>query len=151
MAIDKRVAIYIFPYLVLGSGLTQSTIILRDDYSKAGMGLSRATRKFWFGFHITRYMLQDQQFLATSGLIFGQYKWANISLEVSLTPNCFVIDESWARLTTPFCILPVPLPGRSLYIHFPQSHMEVAIFSSILSLSWNSKHYHCLLPLLRMT
>jgi hypothetical protein len=46
MAIEKRVVIYVFPYLVLGSGLTQSTITLLDDYSKAGMGTSQATRKF---------------------------------------------------------------------------------------------------------
>jgi hypothetical protein len=46
MAIEKRVAIYIFPYLVLGSGLTQSTITLLEDNSKAGMGRSRATRMF---------------------------------------------------------------------------------------------------------
>jgi hypothetical protein len=70
MAIEKRVVIYIFPYLVLGSVLTQSTITLLEDYSKAGMGRSRATRMFWFGFHITRKMLPDQQFLATSRLIF---------------------------------------------------------------------------------
>jgi hypothetical protein len=48
------------------------------------------------------------------------------------------------------CIFPVPSTGRSLYIHLAQSHLAVAIFSSILSLSWNSKHYHSLLPLLRM-
>jgi hypothetical protein len=48
--------------------------------------------------HITRQMLQDQQFLATSRL----KKWANIPLEVSLTPKCSVIDESWVRLTTAF-------------------------------------------------
>jgi len=64
--------IYIFPYLVLGGGLTQSAITLLEDYSKAGMGRSGATRMFWFGFHITREMLQDQQFLAMSRLIFGQ-------------------------------------------------------------------------------
>jgi hypothetical protein len=46
MAIEKRVVIYIFPYLVLGSVLTQSTITLLEDYSKAGMGRSRATRMF---------------------------------------------------------------------------------------------------------
>ena len=46
MAIEKRVAIYIFPYLVLGSGLTQSTITLLEDNSKAGMGRSRAIRMF---------------------------------------------------------------------------------------------------------
>jgi hypothetical protein len=102
MAIEKRVVIYIFPYLVLGSDLTQSTITLLDDYSNAGMGLSRATRKFLFGFHIARQMLQDQPFLATSRLIFGQYKWANMPLEVSLTPKCSVNDESWVRLTTAF-------------------------------------------------
>ena len=45
------------------------------------------------------------------------------------------------------CILPLPLSGRSLYIHLTQSHLAVAIFSSMLSLSWNSKHYHSLLPL----
>jgi hypothetical protein len=133
---------YIFPYLFLGSSLTQSTMTQLKEYSKAGTGRSGGTRKFWFDFHITRQMLQDQQFLATSGLIFGQQKWANIPLEVSLTPKCSVIDESWARLTTVFfCILPVPLSGRSLYIHHTQSHMAVAIFSSILILSWNSKHF----------
>ena len=46
MAIEKRVVIHIFPYLVLGSGLPQSTITLLEDYSKVGMGLSRATRMF---------------------------------------------------------------------------------------------------------
>ena len=46
MAIEKRVVIYIFPYLVLGSGLTQLTLTLLDDYSKAGIGMSQATRKF---------------------------------------------------------------------------------------------------------
>ena len=52
MAIEKRVEAHIivrkniFPYLVLGSGLTQSTITLLEDYSKTGMGLSRATRMF---------------------------------------------------------------------------------------------------------
>jgi hypothetical protein len=43
MAIEKRVVIHIFRYLVLGSGHTQSTITLLEDYSNAGMGLSRAT------------------------------------------------------------------------------------------------------------
>ena len=38
MAIEKRVVIYIFLYLVLGSVLTQSTITLLEDYSKAGIG-----------------------------------------------------------------------------------------------------------------
>ena len=71
MAIEKRVVIYIFPYLVLVSGLTQSTITLLEDYSKAGIGRSRTTRMFFFGFHITRQMLQDQQILAMSSLIFG--------------------------------------------------------------------------------
>jgi hypothetical protein len=108
MAIEKRVEVhiivskYIFSYLVLGSSLTQSTMTLLKDYSKAGTGWSGATRKFWFGFHITWQMLQDQQFLATSRLIFGQLKWANIPLEVSLTPKCSVISESCARLTTAF-------------------------------------------------
>jgi hypothetical protein len=108
MAIEKRVEVhiivskYIFSYLVLGSSLTQSTMTTLKDYSKAGTGWSGATRKFWFGFHITWQMLQDQQFLATSRLIFGQLKWANIPLEVSLTPKCSVIDESCARLTTAF-------------------------------------------------
>ena len=52
MAIEKWVeehiivSKYIFPYLVLGSGLTQSTITLLEDYSKAGTGRSGATRKF---------------------------------------------------------------------------------------------------------
>ena len=46
MAIEKREVIYIFPDLVLGSGLPQSTITLLEDYSKVGMGLSRATRMF---------------------------------------------------------------------------------------------------------
>ena len=46
MAIENRVAIYIFPYLVLGSGPTQSTITLLENYSKAGMDRSRATRMF---------------------------------------------------------------------------------------------------------
>ena len=57
MAIEKRVEVhiivskYIFPYLVLGSSLTQSTITqstmtLLKDYSKAGTGWSGATRKF---------------------------------------------------------------------------------------------------------
>jgi hypothetical protein len=41
------------------------------EYSKAGTGRSGATRKFWFGFHITRQMLQDQQLLATSRLTQG--------------------------------------------------------------------------------
>jgi hypothetical protein len=39
-----------------------------------------------------------------------------------------------------FCILPVPLSGKSHSIHLTQSHLVVAIFSSILSLSWISKH-----------
>ena len=38
MAIETRVVIYIFPCLVLGSGLKQSTLTLLEDYSKAGMG-----------------------------------------------------------------------------------------------------------------
>jgi hypothetical protein len=52
MAIEKRVEVhiivskYIFPYLVLGSSLTESTIALLKDYSKAGTGRSGATRKF---------------------------------------------------------------------------------------------------------
>ena len=43
MAIEKRVEAhiivsnYIFPYLVLGSRLTESTITLLEDISKAGM------------------------------------------------------------------------------------------------------------------
>ena len=55
-----------------------------------------------FVFPITRPMLQDQQFWATPCFIFGQLKWANIALEVLLTPKCSVIDESWDRLTTAF-------------------------------------------------
>ena len=46
MAIEKRMVIHIFPYLVLGSGLKQSTITLLEDYSKEGMGLTQATRMF---------------------------------------------------------------------------------------------------------
>ena len=46
MAIEKREAMHIFPYLVLGSSLPQSTITLLEDYSKVGMGLRRATRMF---------------------------------------------------------------------------------------------------------
>ena len=52
MAIEKRVEVhiivskYIFPYLVLGSSLTQSTMTLLKDYSKASSGRSGATRKF---------------------------------------------------------------------------------------------------------
>ena len=44
MAIEKRVEVhiifskYIFPYLVLGSSLTESTMVLLKDYSKAGTG-----------------------------------------------------------------------------------------------------------------
>jgi hypothetical protein len=44
MAIEKRVEAhiivskYIFPYLLLGSSLTQSTMTLLKDYSKAGIG-----------------------------------------------------------------------------------------------------------------
>jgi hypothetical protein len=44
MAIEKRVEAhiivskYIFPYLLLGSRLTQSTMTLLKDYSKAGTG-----------------------------------------------------------------------------------------------------------------
>jgi hypothetical protein len=44
MAIEKRVEVhiivskYIFSYLVLGSSLTQSTMTLLKDYSKAGTG-----------------------------------------------------------------------------------------------------------------
>ena len=52
MAIEKRVKVhiivskYIFPYLVLRSSLTQSTMTLLKDYSKAGTGRRGATRKF---------------------------------------------------------------------------------------------------------
>ena len=52
MAIEKRVEVhiivskYIFPYLVLGSSLRESTMTLLKDYSKAGAGQSGATRKF---------------------------------------------------------------------------------------------------------
>jgi hypothetical protein len=146
MAIEKRVeehiivSKYIFPYLVLGSGLTQSTITLLEDYSKAGTGRSGATRKFWFGFHITRQMLQDQQFLATSRLIFGQSKWANILLDISLTPSIQSLRNHGSGSQLLFCILRLPLSGRSLSIHLTQSHLAVAIFSSILNLSWSSKH-----------
>jgi hypothetical protein len=38
MTIEKRVIIHIFPYLVLGSGHTQSTITILKDYSKADTG-----------------------------------------------------------------------------------------------------------------
>jgi hypothetical protein len=52
MAIDKRVEAHIivskyrFPYLVLGSGPTQSTITLLKDSSKEGTGRSGVTRMF---------------------------------------------------------------------------------------------------------
>ena len=52
MAIEKQVEAhiivskYIFPYLVLGSSLTLSTMTLLKYYSKAGTGRSGATRKF---------------------------------------------------------------------------------------------------------
>ena len=84
MAIEKRVEAHILvskyrlPYLVLGSGPTQSTITLLKDSSKEGTGRSGVTRMFWFGFPITRQMLQDQQFSGTSRLIFGHYKRVNI-------------------------------------------------------------------------
>jgi hypothetical protein len=108
MTIEKRVEAHIifskyrFPYLVLGSDPIQSTLTLLEDYSKAGTVRSGATRMFWFGFHIIRQMLQDQQFSATSRLILSPYKWAIIPLEDLLTPTCSVIGESWARLTTAF-------------------------------------------------
>jgi hypothetical protein len=71
--LEKRVySKYRFPYLVLGSGPIQSTMTLLKDYSKADTNRSGATRMFWFGFHITRLMSQNQQFSATSRLIFGQ-------------------------------------------------------------------------------
>ena len=50
MAIEKRVEAHIivskyrFPYLVLGSGTTQSTITLLKDSSKEGTGRSGVTR-----------------------------------------------------------------------------------------------------------
>ena len=47
-------------------------------------------------------MSQNQQFSATSRLIFGLYKWAIIPLEDFLTPKCLFIDESWATLKTAF-------------------------------------------------
>ena len=78
MAVEERMEVhiivskYIFPYFVLGCSLTQSTMTQLKEYSKAGTGRSGATRKFLFGFHITRQMLQDQHFLATSRLIFVQ-------------------------------------------------------------------------------
>jgi len=52
MAIEKRVEAHIivskyrFPYLVLGSGPTQSIITLLKDFSKAGTGRGGATRLF---------------------------------------------------------------------------------------------------------
>jgi hypothetical protein len=52
MAIVKRVEAhtivskYMFPYLDLGSSLTQSTMTLLKNYSKAGTGRSGATRMF---------------------------------------------------------------------------------------------------------
>ena len=52
MAIEKRVEAHIivskniFPYLVLGSSLTQSTMTLLKDFSNTGTGRSGATRKF---------------------------------------------------------------------------------------------------------
>ena len=108
MAIEKRVephiivSKYMFPYLASGSGSTQSTITLLKDSSKEGTDRSGATRMLWIGFTITPPMLQDQHFSATSSLIFGKYKWANIPLDVLPTPKCSVIDESWVRLTTAF-------------------------------------------------
>jgi hypothetical protein len=45
-------------------------------------------------------------------------------------------------------ILSVPLSGISLSIHLTQSHLVVAIFSSILRVSWNSKHEPSLSSLL---
>jgi len=52
MAIEKRVEARIvvskniFPYLVLGSSLTESTMTLLKYFLKAGTGRSGATRKF---------------------------------------------------------------------------------------------------------
>jgi hypothetical protein len=53
MAVEKRVEAHIIvnkyrlPYLVLGSGPTQSTITLLKDSSKEGTGRSGVTRMFW--------------------------------------------------------------------------------------------------------
>ena len=52
MAIEERVEAhiivskYIFPYLVLGSSLTQSAMTILKDYSKADTGRNGATRMF---------------------------------------------------------------------------------------------------------
>jgi hypothetical protein len=80
---------------------------------KNGYGPEWSSRMFWFGFHITRLMSQDQQFSVASRLIYGPYKWVIIPLEDLLTPKCSFIDESWATLTTAFLYTSC---GRSLYI-----------------------------------
>jgi hypothetical protein len=63
---------YVFPYLVFGSGPTQSTRTLLKDSSKESTYRSGATRKLLIISPITRQMLKDQQFSATSRLIFGK-------------------------------------------------------------------------------
>jgi hypothetical protein len=141
MAIEKRVySKYRFPYLVLGNGPIQSTMTLLKDYSKSDTGRSGAARMFWIGFHITRQMSQDQQFSATSRLIFGPYKWVVIPLEELLTPKCSFIDESWATLTTAFLYFSGTTLWQITLHSSAQLHLAVAIFLSILSLSWNCKH-----------
>ena len=128
MAIETRVVIYIFPCLVLGSGLKQSTLTLLEDYSKAGMGRSRATRMFGRCYKINSSWLRLVFYLASRSGPISRWRFCQHPSFQSLTNH-----EPGSQLLS--CIFPVPSTGRSLYIHLAQSHLAVAIFSSILSLS----------------
>jgi hypothetical protein len=72
-------------------------------------------------------------------------------LEFFFKPKCSVIFESWPSSWLLSGMLLVPISVRSLSIHLTQWHLMVAIFSSILSLSWNNKYEPSLPVLLRVS
>ena len=140
MATEKRVEAhiifskYIFPYLVLGSSLTQSTMTqsvfksgYRPEWSYTKVLIrfphnsANVTRSTVLGY-VSSYIRPVNMGQCPVGGFANTQVFSHWRI-MGLAHNCF------------FCILPVPLSGRTLYIHLTQSHLAVAIFSSILNLS----------------
>jgi hypothetical protein len=95
---------YIFPYLALGSSLTQSTMTQLKEYSKAGTGRSGATRKIdslirfpHNSADVTRSTVLGNVSSYIRPVKMGQYPVGGF-----VNTKFSVIDESWARLTTVF-------------------------------------------------
>ena len=126
---------YRFPYLVLGSGPTQSRITLLKEYSKAGTGRSVAACMFCFGFPLLHRCCKSY---------IPQLRLVLYSCSKNRPLSCwrFFKHPSVQSMRIhgpgsylPSAILQVQISGRTLSIHLTQSHLVVAILSSILRVS----------------